>query len=181
LPFYLWEKLAPEVQRESRGTATEDANKVVLECLDGFVGHVALMVIRGNKCICHVRVADGLLLYRCCLVVQDLVFQDNAHLLHLLQGLCTGQDKFAAGVVLEGLHPQRVAVDIVNDHGVFVAKAGDLWEPPHLIGVHCLLKLVDANKYILFAFMWGWGGSVRKYVKCFPCICPFCISSDLGK
>jgi hypothetical protein len=41
LLFYLWEKLAPEVQRESRGTATENANKVVLECLDGFFSHVA--------------------------------------------------------------------------------------------------------------------------------------------
>ncbi len=95
------------------------------------------------------------------------MFWDDAHLSHLLQGLCTGQDKFAAGVVLEGLCQRRVAVDIVYDHDVFVAKAGDLWEPPCLIGVHCLFKLVDANKYILFAFMWGWGGSVRKYIKCF--------------
>jgi hypothetical protein len=95
------------------------------------------------------------------------VFWDNPHLSHLLQGLCTGQDKFAADVVLEGLRPQRVAVNIVNDHDLFLAKAGDLWEPPRLIGVHFLLKLVDANKYILFAFMWGWGGSVRNYVKYF--------------
>ncbi len=76
-----------------------------------------------------------------------------------------GQDKFAAGVVLGGLCPQRVAVDIMNDHDVFVARAGDLREPPCLIRVHCLLKFVDVNKYILFAFMWGWGGSVRKYIK----------------
>jgi hypothetical protein len=55
----------------------------------------------------------------------------------------------------------------VSDHDVFDAKAGDLWGMPHLIGVHCLLKFIDANKYIPFAFMWGWGGSVRKYVKCF--------------
>ncbi len=54
------------------------------------------------------------------------MFWDDARLLHSLQGSCTGQDKFPAGVVLEGLHPQRVAVDIVNDHDVFVAKAGDL-------------------------------------------------------
>ncbi len=93
------------------------------------------------------------------------MFWDDAHLLHTLQGLCMGQDKFATGVVLEGLRPRRVAVDIVNDHDVFVAKAGDLWEPPRLIGVNCLLKLIDANKYILFAFMWWWGGSVRKCVK----------------
>jgi hypothetical protein len=95
------------------------------------------------------------------------VFWDNARLSNLLQGSCTAQDKFAAGVVLEGLCPQRVAVKIMNDHDVFFAKAGDLWETPRLIGVNCFLKFVDANKYILFAFMWGWGGSVRKYAKCF--------------
>ncbi len=96
-----------------------------------------------------------------------LVFWDDACLFHLLQGLCTGHDKFAAGVVLEGLGPQRVAVDIMNDHDVFVAKAGDLCETPHLIRVHCLLEFIDANKYIPFAFMWGWGGSLRKHIKCF--------------
>jgi hypothetical protein len=60
--------------------------------------------------------------------------------LHLLQGSCTAQDKFAAGVVLEGLRQRRVAANIMNDHDVFVAEAGDLWESPHLIGVHCLLR-----------------------------------------
>jgi hypothetical protein len=38
---------------------------------------------------------------------------------------------------------------------------------PHLIGVHCLLKFVDADKFILLALMWRWGGIVRKYVKWF--------------
>jgi hypothetical protein len=64
LPFYLQEKLAPEVHRESRGTTTEDTEKVVLECLDGFFAHVVSMVVRGNKCVCHVGVANGLLV--CC-------------------------------------------------------------------------------------------------------------------
>ncbi len=60
LSFYLWEKLTPEGQRESRGTATEDADEVVLECMDGFFSHVASMVVQGKKFICHVRVANGL-------------------------------------------------------------------------------------------------------------------------
>jgi hypothetical protein len=54
LRFYL------RVHRESGGTATENTNKVVLECLDGFFGHVALMVVWGNKFICHIGVANGL-------------------------------------------------------------------------------------------------------------------------
>jgi hypothetical protein len=61
MPFFLWEKLAPEVQRESRITATRDTDTVVLECLDGFFSHVVSMVIRGNKFISHVGVANGLL------------------------------------------------------------------------------------------------------------------------
>jgi hypothetical protein len=63
LPFYLREKLAPEVHRESGGTATEDTNKAVLECLDG-LGHVVSIVIRGNKFVCHIGVANDLLV--CC-------------------------------------------------------------------------------------------------------------------
>ena len=63
MPFYLQEKLAPEVHRESGGTATEDTNKVVLEYLDGFFGHVAAMVVQGNKLVCHIGVANGLLVY----------------------------------------------------------------------------------------------------------------------
>ncbi len=167
MPFYLWEKLAPEVQRESRGTATENANKVVLECLDGFFSHVASMVVQGNKFICHVELPMAFLYAADAWVSRTWCFGMMPTFCIHSRGLFTGQDKFATGVVLEDLHPQRVAVHIVNDHDVFFAKAGDLWELPCLIGVHCLLKLVDANKYILFAFMWGWGGSVRKYVKCF--------------
>ncbi len=58
------------------------------------------------------------------------MFWDNACLLHLFQGSCTGQDKFATGVVLEGLRPQRVAVNIMNDHDVLVAKAKDCGKRP---------------------------------------------------
>ncbi len=76
------------------------------------------------------------------------------------RALSKDQDKFAAGALLEGLRPQRVAVNIMNDHDVFVAKAGDLWKMPCLIGVHSLLKFADANKYIPFIFMWGvFGGA----------------------
>jgi hypothetical protein len=46
----------------------------------------------------------------------------------------------------------------VNDHDVFVAKAGDLWEMPCLIGVHFFLNFVHADN--LLAFMWGGGVGV---------------------
>ncbi len=55
----------------------------------------------------------------------------------------------------------------MNDHDVLVAKAGDLRETPRLIGVQCILEVVDADKYIPFAFMWGYGRSVREHVEWF--------------
>jgi hypothetical protein len=54
------------------------------------------------------------------------VLWNDAHLLHALKGPCTTEDRFATGVVPESLCPQRVAVNIMNYHDVFVAKAGDL-------------------------------------------------------
>ncbi len=40
-------------------------------------------------------------------------------------------------------------------------------ETPHLIGVHCLLEFLDADKYIPFAFMWGYGRSVGEHIEWF--------------
>ncbi len=39
---------------ESRGASAEGANKMIFERLNGFLGHVALMVIGGNKLVGHV-------------------------------------------------------------------------------------------------------------------------------
>ena len=105
MPFHLREKLAPEVEGKSGGTPAEDADKVILESLDGLFSHVATMVVGGNKFECHARCANGFLLCRRFLIVQYLMFGDNACFSHAFQGSCLRKNKFAAGVVLEGLHP----------------------------------------------------------------------------
>jgi hypothetical protein len=105
LPFQLREKLAPEVEGKSGRTSAEDAYKVILESLDGLFSHVATMVIGGNKFECHARCANGFLVRRRFLIVQYLIFMNNACFLHAFQGLCLRKNKFAAGVIFEGLHP----------------------------------------------------------------------------
>ena len=48
LSFDLWEKLTPKVDWHGRGATAEDLNKMILEGLDGFFGHVASVFFRGN-------------------------------------------------------------------------------------------------------------------------------------
>ena len=45
LPFSLWNNSAPQVDRERRGRAAEDAGKMVLPCLDCPFSYVAPVVI----------------------------------------------------------------------------------------------------------------------------------------
>ena len=105
MPFHLREKLAPEVEGKSGGPSTEDADKVILESLDGLFSHVTTMVIRENKFECHARCANGFLVCRQFLIVQYLMFGDNACFSHAFQSSCSCKNKFAAGVVLEGFYP----------------------------------------------------------------------------
>ena len=103
--FHLREKLAPEVEGKSGGTPAEDADEMILESLDGLFSHVATMVVGGNKFKSHARCANGFLIRHRFLIVQYLMFGDNACFSHAFQGSCLRKNKFAAGVVLEGLHP----------------------------------------------------------------------------
>ena len=48
LSFDLWEKLTPKVDWHGWGASAEDSDKMVLEGLDGFFGHVASVFVRGN-------------------------------------------------------------------------------------------------------------------------------------
>ncbi len=102
--FHLREKLAPEVEGKSGGTPTEDANEVILESLDGLFSHAAMLVVGGNRFECHAQGANGFLVHRQFLIVQYLMFGDNACFSHALQGSCSRKNKFATSVVLEGLH-----------------------------------------------------------------------------
>ncbi len=54
LLLHLREELAPEMHGESRGATTEEANEMILEHLNSFLSHAALMVVGGNKLVGHI-------------------------------------------------------------------------------------------------------------------------------
>ncbi len=53
LTFDLGETLAPKMHRHGGRASAEHADHVVLECLDGFLGQIAMMVIGGDEFVCH--------------------------------------------------------------------------------------------------------------------------------
>ncbi len=103
LTFNLGEKLAPKMHRHGGRASTEYADHVVFECLDGLLGKVLTMVIRGDKFVCHLVELNLGLVCKQCLVVKYLVPWDDAALGHLRKCMMAGENEFALAVVFEGL------------------------------------------------------------------------------
>ncbi len=83
--FDLGEKLASKMHRHGGRASAEHADHVVLERLDGFLGQIVLMVIGGDKFVCHLSEFDFGLVCKGCLVVEYLVSWDDAALGHLCE------------------------------------------------------------------------------------------------
>ncbi len=83
LTFDLGEKLAPKMHWHGGGASAEYADHVVLEHLDGLLGEVAAMIIRGDKFVCHLGEFSFGFVCKQCLVVEYLVSWDDAALGHL--------------------------------------------------------------------------------------------------
>ncbi len=109
---------------------------MVLERLDGLLGKVATMVIRGDKFVCHLGEFNLGLVHKRCLVVKYLVPWDDAASGHSRECTMAGKNEFALAVILEGLAPGGVGVHVVEDHDVAVAEAGDEKETACLVCVH---------------------------------------------
>ena len=62
-------------------------------------------------------------------------------------GVC--EDKFALRPVLGRLHPNGVAVSVIEDHLVPVASAGSEWEFSSLVCVDCVTDVVRLDKDVL--------------------------------
>ncbi len=138
MTFNLGEKLAPKMHRHGGQASTEHADHVVLERLDGLLSKVAMMVIGGDKFVCHLGEFNFGLVCKQCWVVEYLVLWDDAALGHLRECMTAGKNEFALAVILEGLAPGAVGVHVVEDHDVAVAKAGDKGDMAHLVRVHCV-------------------------------------------
>jgi hypothetical protein len=79
--------------------------------------------------------------------------------------LCGNEQAF--GLIFEGLHPERVAVDMVQLHNGSVASTGDVKEVTCLIGIDgcrqavLLVQFIDVHKYIVLFLNAGVGANVN--------------------
>jgi hypothetical protein len=156
LAFDLGEKLAPKMHRHGGQASAEHADHVVLERLDGLLGQIAPMVIRGDKFVCHLGEFDFGLVCARCLVVKYLVLWDDATLVHSRKCKTAGKNESALTVILEGLIPGGVGVHVVEDHDVAVAKAGYKGEMACLIRVHCVFQIDDPDEDIMCNNVCSW-------------------------
>ncbi len=67
---------------------------MVLERLDGLLGKVAAMVVRGDEFICHLGDFNFSFVCKQCLIVEYLVSWDNAVLGHLRECTTSGKNAF---------------------------------------------------------------------------------------
>ncbi len=159
----LGEKLAPNMHRHGGQASAEHADHVVLERLDGLLGKVTTMVIGEYEFVCHLGEFDFVLVCKRCLVVEYLVSWDNAVSSHLHECAMAGKNEFALAFILEGLAPGGVGVNVVEDHDVAVAEAGDEGEMARLVHVHCVLQIDDPDEDIMCYNLCSWRRVADRY------------------
>jgi hypothetical protein len=163
LMLNLGEKLTPKMHRHGGQASVEHADHVVLECLDGLFGKVATIVIGGDEFVCHLDEFNFGLVCKQCLVVEYLVSWDDAMVGHSSKCMAAGKNELALAVIFEGLAPGGVGVQVVEDHDVVVAKAGDKGETTHLVRVHCVLQIDGPNEDVMCDNMCSWCGVTDRY------------------
>jgi hypothetical protein len=86
---------------------------------------------------------------------------------HSCKCAMVGKNEFALAVVLEGLAPGEVGVNVVEDYDVAVAKAGDKREMARLVRVHCVLQINDLDEDVVCNNVCSWHGVIDRdhYVK----------------
>ncbi len=94
---------------------------------------------------------------------QVLVPWDDAALGHLHECATAGENEFALAVILEGLAPGVVGVNMVEDHDVAVAEAGDKGETARLVHVHCVLQINDPDEDVMCNNVCSWRGVADRY------------------
>jgi hypothetical protein len=73
------------------------------------------------------------------------VFRDNALVINSCESPASCKNHFSLRFILHGFHPHGVAVDVVEEHLVFVAAAGACWELACLVGVDGGFGLVNCD------------------------------------
>jgi hypothetical protein len=81
--------------------------------------------------------------------------------------MTAGKNEFVLAVILECFTPGGVGVQVVEDHDVAVAKAGDKREMAHLVHVLCVLQIDDPDEDVVCNNVCSFRGVVdqRRYVR----------------
>jgi hypothetical protein len=151
------------MHRHGGQASAKNADHVILEHLDGFLSKVAMMVIGGDKFVCHLGEFNFGLVCKQCLVVEYLVPWDNAALGHSHECATAAKNGFALTVILEGLTPGGVGVHMVEDHDVAVAKAGDKGEMARLVHVHCVFQINNLDEEVMCNNVCSWRGVADQH------------------
>ncbi len=74
-----------------------------------------------------------------------------------------GENEFALAFILEGLTPRGVGVQVVEDHDVAVAEAGDKGEMARLVRVHCVFQINNPDEDIMCNNVCSWCGVADRH------------------
>ena len=107
------------------------------------------MIVWRNELESHVGGFDLVSIEGRYFVVEDLVFWDDALVLHTSECALTGQNNSPLCFVFDWLQPSVVAVYVVDGHLILVTAAGALRELAFLVCVDRGFRLVDCYKYIV--------------------------------
>ncbi len=120
----LWEQQIPEVRGKSGINTRQDQQEVVLECANGVLRFIAAVHVRRDKLKLGVPLeGDGFLISGAGLIVQDLEVNSKAAGRQPYHDGIVGSNAVAVIPGLEGLLENEVAIGMVGNHCILVAKA----------------------------------------------------------
>ncbi len=120
----LWEQQVPEVRGKNGIDARQDRQAVVLECANGGLRLIAAVHVRRDELKLGVPLeGDGFLISSAGFIFQDLEFNSEAMGRQLCHDGIVGGNVMAVITGLEGLLENEVAIGIVGDHHILVARA----------------------------------------------------------
>ena len=122
--------------------------------MDGFFGNVVMVLVWRNKLEMHVGGFDIVSLEGRDFVVMDLVFCDDALVLHTIKCASTGHNHSPLCFVFDWINPSGVAVNIVEEHLILVAAYEALRELASLVCVDHGFRLVDCYKDVALFEVW---------------------------
>ena len=102
--------------------STEHKDKMIFPHLDLLLYYISLMVIRWYKLIGYSWFSNCVLVFPRCLIVEHFMFGGNSTHFHAFKCLCASKNSFYLYYIRYWLHPYGFAVNIMDDHMVFLTR-----------------------------------------------------------